>query len=425
MKKETQRVIEGLECLPDDVGRVLRRVVALAERRGEALYLVGGAVRDLLLGADQLDIDLVVEGDALDLAAAAAKELGARAVTHRRFGTAVVQDERFRLDLARARTERYERPGTLPSVQPARLADDLARRDFSINAMALRLSGTLAGELIDPHGGRADLTQRQVRVLHDASFRDDATRVLRALRYAVRLQFRLAPGTKALLTRDLSYLDAISGARLRHEFERIAHEERVGEIVRLASDLGVLVAVHPALRVDAPTLRALEGLPDVASTRRDAALFCLLLAHARRAEAEAAMSRLSLTGRQADAVRGLLVLREEEANLARASLRPSETADLLRDQPLAAIEVVALVTKQALVAERVRRYLSEWRFVRPRLNGSDVEALSVPHGPQVGAALASLRAARLDGQAQTRDDEIRLIRQLQHAAGRPLEARRD
>jgi tRNA nucleotidyltransferase (CCA-adding enzyme) len=291
--------------------------------------------------------------------------------------------------------------------------------------MALRLSGTPAGELIDPHGGRADLHRRQVRVLHDASFRDDATRVLRALRYAVRLQFGLAPNTKALLARDLSYLDTISGARFRHEFERIAREERAGEIVRLASDLGVLAGVHPALRVDASTLRALEGLPDVAPTRRDAALFCLLLAHARRAEAEAAMSRLSLTGRQADAVRGLLALREEEANLARPSLRPSEAADLLRDQPLAAIEVFALITKQALVAERVRRYLGEWRFVRPRLNGSDVEALSVPHGPQVGIALASLRAARLDGQAQTRDDEVSLIRRWRHIERLPVEARDD
>ena len=414
-----------MERLPDDVRRALRCVVALAERRGEALYLVGGAVRDLLLGADQLDVDLVVEGDALDLAAAAAKELGARVISHQRFGTAVVQDERFRLDVAGARTERYRRPGALPSVRPARLADDLARRDFSINAMALRLTGAPAGELIDPHGGRADLAQRQVRVLHDASFRDDATRVLRALRYAVRLRFRLAPDTNALLARDLSYLDTISGARLRHEFERIAHEERTGEIVRLASDLGVLAAVHPALRVDESTLRALEGLPGVASTRWDAALFCLLLAHARRAEAEAAMSRLSLTGRQSDAVRGLLALREEETHLSRPSLRPSEAADLLRGQPVAAIEAAALIAKQAVVAERLRRYLGEWRFVRPRLNGSDVEALGVPHGPQVGVALASLRAARLDGQAQTRDDEVSLIRRWRHIERLPVEARGD
>jgi tRNA nucleotidyltransferase (CCA-adding enzyme) len=399
--------------LPVATRRALRWAVSLAEQRGDGLYLVGGGVRDLLLGGAHADVDLLVEGDALALASALAAKLKTRVVLHPRFGTAVVQGERFRLDVAQARTERYERPGALPSVRPARLADDLARRDFTVNAMALRLGSPRAGQLIDPHGGREDLAGRRLRVLHDASFQDDATRIPRALRYAGRLQFRVEPHTQSLLRRDLSYLDTISGARLRHEFERIASEEEVGEIVRLASRLGVIAAVHEALRAGERELRAAGRLSELAPSHRDAVLLCLLLTGASPGEAEGAIARLALTGRQADAVRGFLALREEGSKLARASLRPSDAVRLLSPRPPAAIEAFALVAERPLAAERARRYLEEWRFLRPRLNGRDVEALGVPHGPQVGAALASLREARLDGRTSTREDEVALIRRMQ------------
>lgn len=421
MTRERIELLERLhERLPEATRRALDRTVSLAEQGGADLYLVGGGVRDLLLGEAQVDLDLVVEDDALALASAAGAALAARVVHHPRFGTAVVQGEDFRLDLAQARRERYERPGALPSVEQARLAEDLGRRDFTINTLALRLGGARAGEVIDPHAGRKDLSDGLLRVLHDGSFRDDATRILRALRYAGRLGFRLEAGTEALLRRDLSYLETISGARLRHELERIASEERRVEIVCLASKLGVLAAVHPALRAN--ERGALAGLGEVTASHRDAVLFGLLLAEATPGEAEAAIDRLALTGRQEAAVRGLLALREQEALLARTSLRPSEAALLLAPHAPAAIEAFALIAGRPRAAQRARRYLQEWRYVRPRLNGRDVEALGVPHGPQVGAALASLREARLDGRTKSREDEVALLRR----SGSPalVEARR-
>ncbi len=395
--------------LPDAARDALRAVVSIAERRRVDLYLVGGGVRDLLLGSVHADLDLVVEEDALALASALGDRLRARVVLHRRFGTAVVEGPGFRLDLAGARTERYERPGALPSVRPGRLADDLGRRDFTINAMALQLAGPRAGELIDPFGGRADLAAGAVRVLHDASFQDDPTRLLRAVRYAGRLRFRIERRTASLLRRDLRYLDSVSGARLRHEFERIAAEERAGQVVRLAQRFEVLSAVHPSLRAGPQSLRALRYLPQVAPSQRTAVLLCLLLAHASLAEAEGAIERLSLTGLQAGGVRGILALRAAEATLARASLRPSEAVTILGAQPVAALEAFALVTQRA-AAGRARRYLEQWRYVRPRLDGRDVEALGVPHGPQVGEVLALLREARLDGRTRTRNDEEALVR---------------
>ncbi|MBI4570720.1 MAG: CCA tRNA nucleotidyltransferase, partial [Chloroflexi bacterium] len=359
--------------LSDPAREALRAAVALAQQRGEPVYLAGGAVRDLLLDAPQLDLDLVVEGDAAALAQALAAALGARAVVHARFGTAVLQGDGFRLDFARARLERYERPGALPAVRPAALLDDLARRDFTVNAMALRLSEPGAGALVDPHGGRADLDARFIRVLHDAGFRDDATRILRALRYAGRLGCSLDPGSEALLRRDLPCFDTISGARLRHEIERIAQEEQVEAIVRRAVELGVLAAVHPALRPAERDLRACGRLAALAPSHRDAALLCLLLARAAPPDTEAAIARLSLTGRQAAAVRGALALRADEARLSDASLRPSEAVALLDGQPALAVEAFALIAARA-AAERARRYLEEWRALRPRLTGRDVQA---------------------------------------------------
>ncbi len=410
--------------LPPPARRPLARATRLAEEHGAPLYLVGGGVRDLLLGRAHVDLDLVVEGDAIALAEALAGDLPARLVTHPRFRTAALQGERFRLDLARARSERYGRPGALPSVRPGSLADDLARRDFTVNAMALRLSRPGAGELTDPRGGRDDLRRRLVRALHDASFRDDATRILRALRYTGRLGFRLAPATAKFLRRDLPYLDTISGARLRHELERIAAEERAADIVRLARRYGALEAMHPALRVDRRAMRGLSRLGEVIPAHREAVLFCLLLADASANEAESAIDRLALTGAQASAVRAFVALRAVERDLSQPSLSPSGAVRLLKDRPPQAIEAFALWTGRRLASERARTYLAEWRHLRPRLSGHDVQALGVPRGPQIGAALSTLRESRLNGRTKSRRDEASLVRRLRRDAASTTGGRR-
>jgi tRNA nucleotidyltransferase (CCA-adding enzyme) len=396
--------------LPGDAAAALRCAVAMAEQQHRPLYLVGGAVRDLLLGADHLDIDLVVEGDAIRLARAVARAIGARVVAHPTFGTAVVAGDGLRLDFARARSERYQRPGALPSVAPASLAGDLERRDFTINALALRLDGPNAGDLIDPWRGRDDIARQRIRVLHDASFRDDATRILRAARYAGRLRFRLESRTAALLRCDLPYLSAISGARLRREFERLAAEERAAAMVRFARTWGVLRAVHTALAPDDRALRALRRLSQVPAAQRSAVLFAVLLARAGPAAAEAAIARLSLTREQADAVRGTIALRRQAARLALPGLRPSAAVRVLDQYSTGAVEAFALAADRTLAAQRARRYLDRWRHMKTHLDGEDVVALGVERGPRVGAALDVLRDARLDGVTRTLRDEEALVR---------------
>jgi len=219
-----------------------------ASELGQELYLVGGVVRDLFLGRANFDFDLVVEGDAIKLARRLAIDSQAKLKTHPRFGTAKLKYPGFSLDLATARSETYSKPGALPTVKPSKLKDDLIRRDFSINAMALRLNPQRFGELIDLHHSKNDLDNRLIRILHPNSFIDDATRILRGIRYEQRLGFRLEAETEKLLCRDAAMLDTISGDRIRHELELILKEDEPEPALRRAGELGVLRQLHPSLK---------------------------------------------------------------------------------------------------------------------------------------------------------------------------------
>ena len=244
--------------MPGKLIAFLRIAGEEAHAQGQRLYLVGGAVRDLLLGRPNVDFDLVVEGDAPRLARQLAKKerldgenskVGERVTVHRQFGTAKFSRGGLNIDLITARSETYARPGALPTVQPGTIRDDLLRRDFSINAMAIDLSPASFGQLLDHHGGRSDLEQeRVVRILHERSFIDDATRILRALRYEQRLGLNLERNTERLLCEHKSMLDTISGDRIRHELELILKEDRPEQILKRAQALGVLQQLDPSLR---------------------------------------------------------------------------------------------------------------------------------------------------------------------------------
>ena len=216
--------------LAPDRLHLLRRAAAIAARRGARLYLVGGAVRDVLLGGSPTDLDVVADGAFAGLPDALASGLGGRVIARSQFDTAKLAVDDLTLDLARARTESYARPGALPDVRPGTMREDLTRRDFSVNAMAFSLTEGDWGVLLDPHGGAADLRARLIRVLHPGSFVDDATRILRAVRYAGRLGFEIESATRGLLERDLRRLDTISGDRLRRELALLLAEDEVAHL---------------------------------------------------------------------------------------------------------------------------------------------------------------------------------------------------
>ncbi|HEV7770238.1 MAG TPA: hypothetical protein VGO66_06225 [Solirubrobacterales bacterium] len=338
----------------------------------EPVYVVGGAVRDLLLGRGRADLDLVVEGDATALA----ERLGAEAVAHERFGTAKVRLEGHEIDIAAARTETYATPGALPEVAPAMLAEDLCRRDFTVNAMAISLQGESA--LIDPHGGRADLEAGLLRVLHPGSFVDDPTRALRAARYASRLGFGLEAETEALLR--ATDLAMVSDDRRRAELLRLAAEDEAVRGFELLVEWGLV-----RLRESEIDL-GIDGLKLASTVSR-------LLASSPWSE---------VAPRAPALIAAALGPAGAETMLAAADpQRPSDAVDLARGH-----DPVTLVLARALGGGWLDRYVGEWHAVSLEIDGGDLIAAGIPQGPALGRGLDAALRGKLDGEISGREQEL-------------------
>jgi tRNA nucleotidyltransferase (CCA-adding enzyme) len=392
-----------LAQLPAATRDAVERIVAEGAAHA-AVYAVGGVVRDLLLARPIVDVDLVMEYDAPTVVRAALPD--AKIISHLRFRTASANVGGVRLDAATARSETYARPGALPHIAPADIDTDLRRRDFAMNAVALRLSGD--AELLDPCRGIDDIAARRVRVLHDASFRDDATRIFRALRYAVRLGFMLDTHTADLLAQGRRFVDEIGGERLRREIELMLGEPAAGDALEAAHRAGALQAVHPALSWDAVRSEALAQ-PLAPRLPLLPYGFALLAAGATPDEAPQIIARLKLRREEAVAVTATTSMPKIAQMLRRPGAKPSGVAVLLDRLPIAAIAAGAAVEPDQIARLLALRYLEEWRHVKPMLNGDDLIALGVPAGPQVQRGLQLIRAARLDGWAADRDDERALM----------------
>ena len=390
--------------------RQLRGIAAAAEVHGAQTYLVGGAVRDVLLGLPVSDIDITVVGLTLEFAREAAKKLGGEIVARSQFNTFALSAAGRRIDMAMARHETYAHPGALPTVVSGSMEQDLARRDFSVNAMAASINADSFGELLDPFNGQSDLKLGVIRVLHDDSFRDDATRILRAARYAVRLGFRLDTATENLLRRDATYLDAISPARLRDEFQRVLLEDRGAQTLNMLNAIGALQAIHPALTLDSATLDALHRaeLSDYADM--PTLLQAVLVSAMNMSDQESFIDRLSLTSGWAQVIRDTGRARSRaQDDLSVKGLSRSEIYMKLRMLHEAAILACALMEGHSLLARRLMLYVDELRHIKPTLTGSDLIALGVQQGPRVGEILHNLLVARLDQELVTRQDEIEFV----------------
>lgn len=400
------------ECLPPALVSLLRQAGQVAAQYGYSVFLVGGVVRDLLLGRASLDMDLAVEGNAIKLARRLARQVGGRVIAHPAFGTAKLTQGQWSLDLATARSETYSRPGALPTVQPGNMEADLARRDFTVNAMALDLKPDSYGKLLDPHCGRQDLELGLIRVLHERSFTEDATRIFRAIRYEQRLGFRIELATEAWLRRDLAMLNTVSGDRIRHELELILREAQPERMLLRAGELGVLAVLHPALKADGWLAARFEEARHIALLPEEANILylCLLFYHLTPEEARQTIDWLNFPRSVGRTVTGCLELRERLPGLAQPDIRPSDIYGLLHKYPAEAIQANALAQGTGLVRTRLRLYLDKLRYVKTSLDGSDLQKLGVAPGPRLGRLLAALHKARLDSEVATREDEIALMR---------------
>jgi len=359
-------VDEHSESIAEALQRTHPELDAVRAAANDPVHLVGGAVRDLLLGCGRADIDLVVEGDAADLAA----RLGADVVSHERFATAKVELDGHEVDIATARSETYPHPGALPAVEPAtEIEADLARRDFTVNAMAIPLRGE--ARLIDPYGGKADLEAGLIRVLHPGSIRDDPTRALRAARYASRLGFELESETAALVREtDLS---TVSADRRDAELMRLAGEDKAPRGFALLAEWGVLELRDGGAELTARVSGLIASEPWSQVAQRDLAL-----------------------------LRAALGPPGGEQSLARAHPeRPSQAVELAAGR-----DPGELVLARALGAEWLDRYLGEWRGVSLEIDGEDMIAAGVPQGPAIGRGLKEALRRKLDGEIEGRDREL-------------------
>ena len=388
--------------------QTLRR---LALKNSWRVYLVGGPVRDVLLNAAIKDLDFGVEGDAPALAQQLAEDLGGKVVTHPRFMTAALVMPELRLDLVTARREVYPRPGNLPRVFPGSVADDLSRRDFSINALALPL-WEKSPQVLDPEGGLADLDAGVVRVLHERSFRDDPTRLLRAVRYEQRLGFDLEDQTRHWLADavDKGCLRSVSGDRIRHELERTFEEKQPLPALRRAAELGVLAAIHPAWEEESLTSGAFSNAFLNGAADHDSLMYLAgLVYHFSPVQGEALIRRLNMPKAWSEVARDTIHLRGIESRLAEEGLPPSQIYRLLQSQSTAAVRAFAEITSSQRVSEALNLFLDRLSGVVPRLRGGDLISLGVAAGPMVSQILEQLRDRRLDSQVSTAEDERRWV----------------
>ena len=405
--------------LPPDQLALLRSAADFSSERGVDLYLVGGTVRDVLLGLRPGDPDLAAVGAGPPFAAALAERLDGELLASSQFGTWKLRVGSTRLDLVTARRESYSRPGALPRVEFGSIEEDLARRDFSVNAMAVSLGRATWGHLLDPFDGRSDLDGRRVRVLHPASFADDPTRMLRAVLYEQRLGFRLEPATERLLSEHLGHVDVVSGGRVRHELERILREAHVAPILRRCQDLGIIGAIYRSLSVEGRTLERVDEPDAVPPAERELVLLVLLTYSLSSSDRPGLIKRLNLGGDWARVVRDTGAVKDAMPELTSATLRSSKVYHQLRGHHPASVRGCSMATDDPLVSQRLGLYLDQLRHISTLLNGSDLLELGVPEGPMVGELLEELLEARLDGLLATREEEENLVLRSLERSGMP------
>jgi tRNA nucleotidyltransferase (CCA-adding enzyme) len=395
--------------LPSELLGVLEGAGEVAETLGMRAFLVGGAVRDVLLGRAIEDIDLVVEGSGPDLAQGLVTRFGGGLHAHEPFMTAVVQlANGVRLDVATARTEFYRSPAALPEVESSALRQDLYRRDFTINALAANLSPGSFGELIDFFGGQHDLEARQIRVLHSLSFLDDPTRVIRAARFGVRLGFEIAADTRHLIRVAVQegVFARLSGERLRDELAALLDEDHPADALRALDRMGTFPVLFPHLRWNEGLRRLLRSVDAMLAWSRLEGVYAgrrwavYLAAAATRMADEAGpllAARLSLAGEHADIVARARVGCERLLSVVqRDGVRPSEVvAALERSHPAWWVVVMAHLSEP--VRAMLHDALTVWIRESPPVTGRQLLAAGIPSGPAVGEALQRTRAAVLDG----------------------------
>ncbi len=413
--------------LPVRILDLLQEAGEVANKHGYKLYIVGGFVRDMILGYKNLDIDLVVEGDGLTFAKELARSKECKVRTHDRFGTAVIVfNDGFKVDVATARQEYYERPGSLPTVELSSLKLDLYRRDFTINTLAIDLAPDRFGEMLDFFGGQRDIKERNIRVLQNLSFIEDPTRVFRAVRFAERYGFRITNHTLKLIKSAVK-IDAfrhIRGKRILEELMLTLKEDKAVDSLKTLKQLDLLRFIHPRLSLDKKGLTVIEKAKDAISwyglsfkerTMESWKVFLLALFDPLRGDELIELAEsMSIDGKLfkllvKDKPEGVQAIdrisrMEESIN--------SEIYRLLRPIPLEVLLYLIAKAESMKVRKAITRYISELSEVEIFLDGSDLKKMGIPEAPVYGKILKSLLSKKLDGKIKTKEEEMAAVQDI-------------
>jgi tRNA nucleotidyltransferase (CCA-adding enzyme) len=414
--------IPHLKSLPVFLQNVMSVCGEVGDQEGCQVYLVGGFVRDLILATENLDVDLVVEGDGIAYAEKIAGRLGGRVRSHEKFGTAlVILDSGFKLDVASSRMEFYTRPAALPEVMMSSIKQDLYRRDFTINAMAVALNRRMYGQLIDFFGGQRDLRQKTIRVLHNLSFVEDPTRIFRAIRFEQRFEFRMDQHTESLLRNALyqNIFDRLTQERIKEEFILILNEARPLPAIKRMEQLKILRLIHPAIHLNrkmeeliediTATLVQFDWLLKKEKIEQWIIYFLALISQLSLEQMEEIGRRYKVTTTQ---MKKLTLEREHCAGIVRdlspKKVNPSFIYRLLEPLSLEAVLFLLARTNLRSVKAKIAQYLVKWRNFRPMVRGKDLKTWGYQDGPLFRKILDFLKAAQLDGLFETRE-EARLL----------------
>ena len=429
------RNVKGLlrSRLPHRLVTLLEEAGQLADRCEVSIFVVGGCVRDLLLGIHNLDLDLVVEGDGIAFARKLGDILQARVKVHERFGTAMVLlPDGFKLDVATARTEYYEYPTALPTVEHSSIKKDLYRRDFTINALAVRLNGKGFGDVLDFYGGQRDLNDKVIRVLHGLSFVEDPTRVFRAIRFETRFGFRLGKDTTALIAGavKMNLFHRLSGHRLLEELKLLCSEREPRQAIKRLADMGLLRFIHPKLSWSDRLEKLLSAIDEAIDWYRllylDRKMSVWLvymmgfLEMLPESGVKDVLKRFPFSEQEATRLKMARVGCHNAIRRlgSKRPLKPAEVYHLLSGLPDETLLIFMAKSKGDTVKRQVSAFLTTYQHVKLNLTGSDLTAMGLKPGPQFKQILAQLLDARLNGDVRTDTEERQFVQQLVHAPKR-------
>ena len=389
---------------------VLDKIIAITSEKKIKCYLVGGAVRDIILGKTPKDLDFVVDKKAENISSEIALELNGEVLSNSEFGTSKLSVKKSIYDIANARSETYAHPGALPKVTRNSIDKDLWRRDFSINSVAIQLTQDENWQILDPTDGLTDISHGTIRVLHNKSFVDDPTRIFRAVKYSIRFGFSIDEKTEKLIGNCIksNYINKISGNRILSEVSQILEENNFKTNIQLLSSLGILSSIHPKLKIGNALLDKLTKLNN--DTKEDKSkLLTLFFSDINPENIDGICQRLDVNPKTVKMLHDIQTIKQNTKSLSKTKIINSELMMLLDKLDIESISYIQLISKNESLRKNLSNFLDKLRFIKPKIAAKEIISLGITPGPQIGNLLADIRFAVADGILKTVNEEKQFI----------------